>query len=28
VQMSWTDGERSAASPWTRMFANARVWVG
>jgi phosphoribosylformylglycinamidine synthase len=28
VQMSWTDGERSAASPWMRMFANARVWVG
>ena len=28
VQMSWTPGERSAASPWTRMFANARVWVG
>jgi len=27
VQMSWTDGERSAPSPWTRMFANARVWV-
>ncbi|MEP7294746.1 MAG: phosphoribosylformylglycinamidine synthase [Burkholderiales bacterium] len=28
VQMSWTDGDRSALSPWTRMFANARVWVG
>jgi phosphoribosylformylglycinamidine synthase len=28
VQMSWTSGERSAGSPWTRMFANARVWVG
>jgi len=28
VQMSWTDGERSAASPWMRMFGNARVWVG
>jgi phosphoribosylformylglycinamidine synthase len=28
VQMSWTPGERSAPSPWTRMFANARVWVG
>ena len=27
VQMSWTSGERSAASPWTRMFANARAWV-
>jgi len=28
VQLSWTDGERSAASPWMRMFGNARVWVG
>ncbi len=28
VQMSWTSGDRSAASPWTRMFGNARVWVG
>jgi phosphoribosylformylglycinamidine synthase len=28
VQMSWTDGDRSAASPWMRMFGNARVWVG
>jgi len=28
VQMSWTDGERSAASPWMRMFGNARVWLG
>ncbi len=28
LQMSWTPGDRSAASPWTRMFANARVWVG
>ena len=28
LQMSWTDGERSAASPWMRMFGNARVWVG
>ncbi|MBC8058663.1 MAG: phosphoribosylformylglycinamidine synthase subunit PurQ, partial [Rhizobiales bacterium] len=27
VQMSWTSGDRSAPSPWTRMFANARVWV-
>jgi phosphoribosylformylglycinamidine synthase len=27
VQMSWTDGDRSALSPWTRMFANARVWM-
>ena len=28
VQMSWTSGDRSSASPWTRMFANARCWVG
>ncbi len=28
VQMSWTPGDRSAPSPWRRMFANARVWVG
>jgi len=28
LQMSWTSGDRSAASPWSRMFANARVWLG
>jgi phosphoribosylformylglycinamidine synthase len=28
VQMSWTSGARSAMSPWMRMFANARTWVG
>ncbi len=28
VQMSWTDGDRSSASPWMRMFGNARVWLG
>ena len=28
VQMSWTLGERSQASPWMRMFRNARVWLG
>jgi phosphoribosylformylglycinamidine synthase len=28
LQMSWTSGDRSAASPWARMFANARRWVG
>jgi len=28
VQMSWTPEERSAHSPWMRMFGNARVWVG
>ncbi len=28
VQMSWTSGDRSARSPWMRMFGNARRWVG
>jgi phosphoribosylformylglycinamidine synthase len=28
VLMSWTSGDRSALSPWVRMFGNARVWVG
>ncbi len=28
VQMSWTSGDRSQASPWQRMFGNARRWVG
>ena len=28
VQMSWTPLDRSARSPWMRMFANARRWVG
>jgi phosphoribosylformylglycinamidine synthase len=28
VLMSWTSGDRSALSPWMRMFGNARVWVG
>ncbi len=27
VQMSWTSGDRSAHSPWMRMFGNARRWV-
>ena len=27
LQMSWTHGERSAMSPWLRMFGNARVWL-
>ena len=26
--MSWTSGDRSALSPWMRMFGNARRWVG
>jgi phosphoribosylformylglycinamidine synthase len=28
LQMSWTSGERGTPSPWTRMFANARAWMG
>ena len=28
AQMSWTKGALGAASPWMRMFANARKWVG
>jgi phosphoribosylformylglycinamidine synthase len=28
VQMSWTSGDIGAASPWMRMFGNARRWVG
>jgi phosphoribosylformylglycinamidine synthase len=28
VQMSWTDGDLGEPSPWLRMFANARAWVG
>ncbi len=28
VQMSWTSGDRSALSPWMRMFGNARRWLG
>lgn len=27
VQLSWTDGPIGQASPWLRMFRNARVWV-
>lgn len=27
IMMSWTSGDRSAASPWLQMFHNARVWV-
>ena len=27
VQMSWTPGDRSDASPWMRMFRNARAWL-
>jgi phosphoribosylformylglycinamidine synthase len=28
VQMSWTSGDISAASPWLRVWQNARKWVG
>jgi phosphoribosylformylglycinamidine synthase len=28
IQMSWTSGDKSALSPWARMFTNARKWVG
>jgi phosphoribosylformylglycinamidine synthase len=28
ILMSWTSGERSAASPWMQMFHNARAWAG
>ena len=27
IMMSWTSGDRSAASPWLQMFHNARAWV-
>jgi phosphoribosylformylglycinamidine synthase len=28
VQMSWTSGDINAASPWLRVWQNARKWVG
>lgn len=28
VQMSWTSGDVGAASPWLRIWRNARKWVG
>jgi len=28
VQMSWTSGDRSTASPWLGMFENARRRLG
>ncbi len=28
IQMSWTGGDRSQASPWLRIWRNARKWVG
>ena len=27
AQLSWTDGDLAAASPWMRMFRNARRWA-
>jgi len=28
IQMSWSGGDASAASPWMRLWRNARRWVG
>lgn len=28
IQMSWTSADRSALSPWMRIWQNARRWVG
>ena len=28
IQMSWTSGDKSAFSPWMRIWQNARQWVG
>ena len=28
VQMSWTQGDVSALSPWMQLWRNARGWVG
>ncbi len=28
IQMSWTDGDPSAFSPWLQLWHNARRWVG
>jgi phosphoribosylformylglycinamidine synthase len=28
IQMSWTDGDRAAHSPWMGIWRNARRWVG
>ena len=28
VQMSWTSGDKSAFSPWMRVWRNARKWIG
>jgi phosphoribosylformylglycinamidine synthase len=28
VQMCWTSGDTSAASPWLQIWLNARRWAG
>jgi phosphoribosylformylglycinamidine synthase len=28
IQLSWTSGDKSEASPWARMFGNARRALG
>ncbi|MFT3811959.1 MAG: phosphoribosylformylglycinamidine synthase [Acidovorax sp.] len=28
IQMSWTSGDKSAFSPWMRVWRNARKWLG
>ncbi len=28
IQMSWTEGDKSAFSPWMQLWHNARRWVG
>jgi phosphoribosylformylglycinamidine synthase len=28
LQLSWTPGDLTQRSPWMRMFANARRWLG
>ena len=28
IQMSWTNGDKSALSPWMRVWRNARKWLG
>ncbi len=28
IQMSWTSGDRSEASPWMQIWRNARRWIG
>jgi len=28
IQLSWTDQDRDALSPWMQLWHNARRWVG